>query len=76
MAAVAMTTTVRPARRRPSVGRIAAWVVMAAILLITLLPFYWILRTALSTNPALAADPADPLPVGLTAGGFERAQGL
>ena len=49
---------------------------MAAILLITLLPFYWILRTALSTNTALATHPGDPLPVDLTAGGFERALGL
>ena len=76
MTAVATTTTVRPARRRPSFGRIAAWAVMAAIVLITLLPFYWILRTALSTNTALAAHPGDPLPVDLTTGGFERALGL
>ncbi|MFE9441897.1 carbohydrate ABC transporter permease [Streptomyces sp. NPDC006602] len=77
MAAVATTTTVRPTtRRRPSFGRIMAWAVMAAIVLITLLPFYWILRTALSTNTALAAHPGDPLPVDLTSGGFERALGL
>ncbi|NUP42857.1 MAG: carbohydrate ABC transporter permease [Streptomyces sp.] len=76
MAAVATTTTVRPTGRRPSLGRIAAWAAMTAILLITLLPFYWILRTALSTNTALAAHPGDPLPVDLTAGGFERALGL
>ncbi|MFD3497757.1 carbohydrate ABC transporter permease [Streptomyces sp. NPDC058676] len=77
MAAVATTTTVRPTtRRRPSLGRIMAWAAMAAIVLITLLPFYWILRTALSTNTALAAHPGDPLPVDLTSGGFERALGL
>ncbi len=77
MAAVATTTTVRPTtRRRPSFGRIMAWAAMAAIVLITLLPFYWILRTALSTNTALAAHPGDPLPVDLTSGGFERALGL
>ncbi len=76
LAAVATTTTVRPTRRRPSFGRIMAWAVMAAIVLITLLPFYWILRTALSTNTALAAHPGDPLPVDLTSGGFERALGL
>ncbi|WP_128436523.1 carbohydrate ABC transporter permease [Streptomyces cyaneus] len=76
MAAVADTTTVRRVRRRPSFGRVMAWAVMAAIVLITLLPFYWILRTALSTNTALAAHPGDPLPVDLTTGGFERALGL
>ena len=76
MAALATTTTVRPTRRRPAIGRIVAWVVMTAIVLVTLLPFYWILRTALSTNTALAAHPGDPLPVDLTGGGFARALGL
>ncbi|MFD5840517.1 carbohydrate ABC transporter permease [Streptomyces chartreusis] len=76
MAAVADTTTVRHVRRRPSPGRIVAWAVMAAIVLITLLPFYWILRTALSSNTALAAHPGDLLPVDATTGGFERALGL
>ncbi|MGW4870622.1 carbohydrate ABC transporter permease [Streptomyces chartreusis] len=76
MAAVADTTTVRRVRRRLSPGRIVAWAVMAAIVLITLLPFYWILRTALSSNTALAAHPGDLLPVDATTGGFERALGL
>src|SRR5687767_1023734 len=77
MAAVAeTTTTVRPERRRPSFGRVMAWTVMIAIVLITLVPLYWILRTALSSNPGLNAQPADPLPVDLTLGGFERALGL
>ncbi|MDQ1050631.1 carbohydrate ABC transporter permease [Streptomyces sp. V4I2] len=79
MATVTAPTTQtleRPLRRRPSPGRIAAWAVMAAIVLITLLPFYWILRTALSSNPGLAANPTDPLPVDVTTGGFERALGL
>ncbi|MEU9052194.1 carbohydrate ABC transporter permease [Streptomyces sp. NPDC048384] len=76
MAAVADTTTVRRVRRRPSLGRAVAWAVMAAVVLITLLPFYWILRTALSSNTALAAHPGDLLPVDPTTGGFERALGL
>ncbi|MGP4013100.1 carbohydrate ABC transporter permease [Streptomyces sp. 4N124] len=81
MAAVTATPTKVPnvrraQRRRLSPGRVVAWVVMAAIVLITLLPFYWILRTALSTNSGLAANPADPLPVDPTTGGFERALGL
>ncbi len=53
-----------------------AWTVMGLIVLITLLPFYWILRTALSSNSALAGDPVNPLPVDFTLGGFERALGL
>ncbi|MFE7842934.1 carbohydrate ABC transporter permease [Streptomyces sp. NPDC057474] len=70
------TPAVRPAGRGFSFGRAAAWTVMGLIVLITLLPFYWILRTALSTNAGLNADPANPLPVDLTGSGFERALGL
>ncbi|MGJ5798703.1 carbohydrate ABC transporter permease [Streptomyces europaeiscabiei] len=87
MAAVTTTSTppastptpapaVRPARHGFSFGRAAAWTAMGLIVLITLLPFYWILRTALSTNAGLNADPANPLPVDLTGSGFERALGL
>ncbi|MFF7275346.1 ABC transporter permease subunit [Streptomyces griseorubiginosus] len=76
MAAVTTTTRIRPEGRRFSPGRVLAWTVMTAIVLVTLLPFYWILRTALSTNAGLAAHPGDPLPVDLTTGGFERALGL
>lgn len=77
MAAVTTTTTgVRPVRRGFSFGRATAWTVMGLVVLITLLPFYWILRTALSTNAGLNADPTDPLPVDLTLSGFERALGL
>lgn len=36
--------------RRPTVGRILAWTAMILIILVTLLPFYWVLRTALSSN--------------------------
>ncbi|MCX5599510.1 carbohydrate ABC transporter permease [Streptomyces phaeochromogenes] len=79
MTAVTATTTTKVRRtQRPRItpGKVVAWTVMAAMVLITLLPFYWILRTALSTNTALAAHPGDPLPVDLTTGGFERALGL
>jgi multiple sugar transport system permease protein len=79
MAAVTTTTTtrVRPTGRRPlSPGRILAWTAMGAIVLVTLLPFYWILRTALSTNSGLAAHASDPLPVDPTGTGFARALGL
>lgn len=79
MAAVTTTTTtrVRPTGRRPlTPGRVLAWTALGAIMLVTLLPFYWILRTALSTNSGLAAHASDPLPVGLTGTGFARALGL
>ena len=36
-------------RRRPSAGRILAWTFMILVVMVTLFPFYWMLRTALST---------------------------
>ncbi|MFE2968427.1 carbohydrate ABC transporter permease [Streptomyces sp. NPDC059340] len=69
----------RPSRNdtsRFSPGRVAAWIYLGVIVLVTLFPFYWILRTALSNNYKLATDPSSPLPVGFTWGAFERALGL
>lgn len=64
-------------RRRPlSPGRVLAWVAMVVILLITLFPFYWILRTALSSNAALYVDPTSPGPVGFGWGAFARVFGM
>ena len=57
-------------------GRIVAWAYLVLVLLITIFPFYWIVRTALSDNYAMPANPSSPLPVGLTFGAFKRALGL
>lgn len=67
---------VRRRRRRPTAGRLLGWLVLALVMIATLLPFYWMLRTALSTNAALPGGAADPLPVGLSVEGFRRALGL
>ena len=53
-----------------------AWLYLAIVLIITIFPFYWILRTALSDNFALLTDPASLLPVGFTLGPFTRVLGL
>ncbi|MCB0910363.1 MAG: carbohydrate ABC transporter permease [Propionibacteriaceae bacterium] len=63
-------------RRRFSPGRIAAWAVMIAFLILTLFPFYWMLRTAFSTTRSLPSDPNSLLPVDFTWGAFERVLGL
>ncbi|WP_405770372.1 carbohydrate ABC transporter permease [Actinacidiphila glaucinigra] len=71
------TTSVRRPRTRKAIpGRIVAWAYLGLVSLITLFPFYWIVRTALSNNYRLATDPSSPLPVGFTFGAFERALGL
>jgi multiple sugar transport system permease protein len=57
-------------------GRALAWVFMILIILVSLFPFYWMLRTALSSNNALYAGSDSLLPVRFSWGGFERVFGL
>lgn len=72
------TDVTQPRRRRPrpTPGRVLAWTFLVLVLLITLFPFYWMLRTALSSNSALYLQPGNPLPVELSWGGFRRVLGL
>src|SRR3982074_2671658 len=64
------------ATKRFSPGRVLAFAFLAVIVLVTLFPFYWILRTALSNNFALSTTPSARLPVGFTLGPFRRVLGL
>ncbi|MEV0234497.1 carbohydrate ABC transporter permease [Nonomuraea sp. NPDC050786] len=61
--------------RRVRIGRIAAWAVLWIFVLLTLFPFYWMLRTSLSNNRMLFSDPSSWLPVAPTLGGYERVFG-
>ncbi|MEV5962454.1 carbohydrate ABC transporter permease [Kribbella sp. NPDC051952] len=61
---------------RFSPGRALAWTFMILVILVSLFPFYWMLRTALSSNNALYAGSDNLLPVQTSAGGFERVFGL
>ena len=72
--ATTITTTAR--KRRINGGRIGAIVIMAILLFVTIFPFYWVVRTALSSNNQLAPASDSITPVGLTLGGFKRALGL
>jgi ABC-type glycerol-3-phosphate transport system permease component len=66
----------RSARRRLPVGKSLAWVYLVGVLFITVFPFYWVLRTALSNNYSLDTHPSSILPTGFTWGGFERVLGI
>ena len=66
----------RAARRRLPVGKTLAWTYLVGVLFITIFPFYWVLRTALSNNYSLDTHPSSLLPTGFTWGGFERVLGI
>lgn len=63
-------------RRRFSVARGTAWAYLAGVIVVTVFPFYWMLRTALSNNYALDRNPSSPWPVQITLGAFQRVLGL
>lgn len=66
----------RTRERQINWGRVAAWAILIALVLITIFPFYWALRTGLSNNRSLPSDVASPLPVDPTFGAFERVLGM
>jgi multiple sugar transport system permease protein len=65
-------------RRRPQwrPGRLASWLVLIAIVVVTLFPFYWILRTAFATNTTLFTGDQSLVPPDLTTVNFRRVLGL
>ncbi|WP_103064222.1 carbohydrate ABC transporter permease [Actinomyces qiguomingii] len=66
----------REDKKGVSVGRVIAWIFMALVMISTILPFYWVLRTALSSNAGITSDPTSILPVDLNLRGFARVFGM
>ena len=73
--ALAVRTT-EARRRRPKAANVFLWTLVVVLLVVTLFPFYWSLRTALSTNASLPAGSTSVLPPEFSIGGFERALGF
>src|SRR5918911_2757087 len=65
-----------PSHGRFGIGRALAWAFMILGIFASLFPFYWMLRTALSSNNALYAGSNSLLPVQFSWGGFERVFGM
>lgn len=57
-------------------GRVVAWACMIIIILVTLFPFYWMLRTSFSTSSSLFLHPGRLGPVDTTIGAYKRVLGL
>lgn len=65
--------------RRPgrlTAGRVLAWACLIVVILMSVFPFLWMLRTAFSTSRSLASAPSSLLPVDFTWGAFQRVLGL
>ena len=56
-------------------GRIAAWGAMGLLLFVSLFPFYWMLRTALSTNADLVTGDQSLVPPNPTLLNLKQALG-
>ncbi|WP_457963506.1 carbohydrate ABC transporter permease [Arthrobacter sp. D1-29] len=57
-------------------GRAGAWALVILALIVTIAPFLWMLRTALSSNHSLAANAGNLLPADFSWGAFKRVLGL
>ncbi|AXJ09466.1 carbohydrate ABC transporter permease [Arthrobacter sp. PM3] len=64
-------------RRRPfNWRRAGAWVLVILAVAVSVLPFYWVLRTSLSSNSALASNASNLLPADFNLGAYKRVFGL
>ncbi len=63
-------------RRSSGWGRVISIALIVIALAVSILPFYWVLRTSLSTNAGLVQNPASLLPVDLNLGAYARVFGL
>ena len=71
-----MTTKTLTTRKALDWHRIGAWAVIALALAVTIFPFLWMLRTALSSNHSLASNSANLLPADFSWGAFKRVFGM
>jgi multiple sugar transport system permease protein len=74
-------TSAIPARRRINGRRLnwrraGAWALVVLAVAVSVLPFYWVLRTSLSSNSALASNASNLLPADFNLGAYKRVFGL
>ena len=66
----------RTSKHSVNMGRIGMWGVMAVVVFITLFPFWWVLRTALTPSPLTLTNIGSLLPPQPTLDNFSRVVGL
>lgn len=81
--ALSRKTSAKTAHRKPrkhkkpfSWRRAGAWTLVVVAVIVTVAPFLWMLRTALSSNAALASNASNLLPADFSLGAFKRVLGL
>lgn len=62
--------------RRINVGGIITWVLIGILVFITLFPFYWVIRTALTDPSGLFTHASEILPYNTTLFNFQRVLGM
>ena len=68
--------TVNTPSKKFSFTSILSWFFVAVAIFVTLMPFWWVLRTALSSQKPMIANPASLLPVEFTTINFARVMGM
>jgi multiple sugar transport system permease protein len=76
MSTSTMSRTARPSRKPVRWGRVWAWALVVVAVLVTVAPFLWMIRTALSSNQSLASNASNLLPADFSWGAFKRVLGL
>ncbi len=71
-----MTSTVTRRRPRPSTGTVLSWVALVLLLVATLFPFVWMLRTAFTANSDIFSGSMAVVPEDPTIINFKRVLGL
>ncbi|WP_104165250.1 carbohydrate ABC transporter permease [Cryobacterium sp. N22] len=71
-----MSTQTLTTRKPVDWHRVGAWTLIVLALVVTIFPFLWMLRTALSSNHSLASNTANLLPADFSLGAFKRVFGL
>lgn len=66
----------RPAGRRTSISTVLCWIALTALLIITVFPFLWMLRTAATPNADIFSGSLAPVPDHPTLINFLRVLGL
>lgn len=72
----ARETEVVLGKRNSAFTRTTAYIALTGFVLVTLFPFFYMIRTALSTTRKLSSDPLSVLPVDFTWGAFARVLGI